>query len=65
MKGLSVCALSVFFSINKVGVIFLKKILMFHYFQVMVKEEWKMKVDQSVGFSTLILLPKVNIMTVY
>lgn len=30
----------------------------------MVKEGWKMKVDQSVDFSTLTLLPKVTIMTV-
>lgn len=30
----------------------------------MVKEEWKMKVDQSVDFSTLTVLPKVTVMTV-
>lgn len=37
---------------------------MLSYLQLMVKEGWKMKVDQSVGFSTSTLLPKVGIMAV-
>jgi len=46
------------------ALIFFFKFIMFHYLQLMVKEEWKMKVDQSVGFFTLTLLPKVSIMAV-
>lgn len=75
--GLSLCSFS--FTINKVGnifhldlffviylfVIYLHYLfIMFYYLQLMVKEGWKMKVDQSVDFSTLTLLPKVTIMTV-
>lgn len=37
---------------------------MFYYLQLMVKEGWKMKVGQSVDFSTLTPLPKVTVMTV-
>lgn len=60
------CSLHLFLSVLIKQIVFftfLKNVFIFHFYQLMVKEGWKMKVDQSVDFSTLTVLPKVSVMT--